>query len=276
MRSLTAILDDKISLLSPWLMLGIYVLLLALIALVAYKKRWLSLSGSLSAVVLGLMVLWLGGFSAFAVFLFFFVSSSLVSKMEKSVNKREKKGSRRDMVQVLANGLPAVLSLMLIKVPYLSLAALAAFSSATAEAAADTWSGSVGMMDKKPPVSILTGTPVPPGLSGGVTALGFAGGFSASLLTALLSSYVFGFSFSVLTVILFSGFLGSVIDSILGALVQVQYRNERGELTEKEEENGVKNERVRGIPWFDNDAVNLVSGMLSSSLTLFLVTAFLR
>lgn len=272
MQTLTGRLDRYLTLLPLWALLLIYLAVLSLIALFAYKKKWLTLSGAASAIVLGLIVLWMGGVSAFIIFLFFFVSSSLVSKMSKFVNRSEKKGSQRDIVQVLANGLPAVLAIMLIRVPSLSLASLAAFSAANAEAAADTWSGSFGVMSKKDPVSIITFTKVPRGISGGVTALGFLGGFSASLLVAVLSIGVFGHSLGIACIIAGSGFLGSVIDSVLGAVVQVQYRAKDGSLTEKDEENGEKNERVRGIPGFDNDAVNFTSGILAASLAMLLTS----
>lgn len=272
MQTLTGRLDRYLTLLPLWALLLIYLAVLSLIALFAYKKKWLTLSGAASAIVLGLIVLWMGGVSAFIIFLFFFVSSSLVSKVSKFVNRSEKKGNQRDIVQVLANGLPAVLAIMLIRVPSLYLASLAAFSAANAEAAADTWSGSFGVMSKKDPVSIITFTKVPRGISGGVTALGFLGGFSASLLVAVLSIGVFGLSLGIACIVAGSGFLGSVIDSVLGAVVQVQYRAKDGSLTEKDEENGEKNERVRGIPGFDNDAVNFTSGILAASLAMLLTS----
>ena len=269
MQTLTGKVDRYLTLLPLWSLLLIYILLLSLIAVFAYKKKWLTLSGAVSAVILGLIVLWMGGVSAFTVFLFFFVSSSLVSKLSKFVNRREKKGNRR---QVMANVLPAALSILLIRVPSLSLASIAAFSAANAEAAADTWSGSFGVLSHRDPVSIITFTKVPKGISGGVTALGFLGGVSASLLVAILSMGVFGHGFGTACIIAGSGFLGSVIDSILGAVLQVQYRAKDGSLTEKEEEDGEKNERVRGIPGFDNDAVNFTAGILSSSLAMLLTT----
>ena len=81
MQTLTGRLDRYMTLLPLWALFLIYLSLLSLIAILAYKKKWLTLSGSLSAVVLGLIVLWMGGISAFLIFLFFFVSSSLVSEM---------------------------------------------------------------------------------------------------------------------------------------------------------------------------------------------------
>ncbi|MCI7606463.1 MAG: DUF92 domain-containing protein, partial [Spirochaetales bacterium] len=79
MQTLTGRLDRYLTLLPLWALLLIYLAVLSLIALFAYKKKWLTLSGAASAIVLGLIVLWMGGVSAFIIFLFFFVSSSLVS-----------------------------------------------------------------------------------------------------------------------------------------------------------------------------------------------------
>ena len=272
METMTGRFDKLMTLLPPWEQLLIYLAILSFMALLSYKKKWLTLSGAISAFLLGLIVLWMGGFSAFVVFLFFFISSSLVSRVSKEINRREKKGNSRDMVQVLANGLPAVLSLLLTRLPSLYIPALVAFSSAVAEATADTWSGSIGSLSHKDPLSIITLTKVPKGISGGVTLLGFLGGLSASLLVSSLSIGVFGLSLGMGCIIAGSGFLGSVLDSFFGAVFQVQYRAKDGSLTEKDEEDGEKNERVRGIPGFDNDMVNLVSGILSSTLALLLAT----
>ena len=176
------------------------------------------------------------------------------------------------MVQVLANGLPAALCLLAVNFPYLRIPALTAFSAATAEATADTWSGAFGMMSRQEPVSIITFTKVPKGISGGVTAYGFLGGLVASVLVATMAMGSLALSFGGASIVAGSAFLGSVIDSILGATLQVQYRNKEGRATEKKEEDGERNERIRGIPGFDNDMVNLVSGILSASLAFFLAT----
>lgn len=272
MQNLTGIIDGKLRLLPPWLLLAIYLIVLGLLAAISFRRRWLTLSGAISAVVLGLVVLWMGGVSAFLVFLFFFLSSSVISKFAKEGERIEKKGSRRDMVQVLANGLPAALCLLAVNFPYLRIPALTAFSAATAEATADTWSGAFGMMSRQEPVSIITFTKVPKGISGGVTAYGFLGGLVASVLVATMAMGTLALSLGVASVVAGSAFLGSVIDSILGATLQVQYRNKEGRATEKKEEDGERNERIRGIPGFDNDMVNLVSGILSASLAFFLAT----
>ncbi|MBQ0071215.1 MAG: DUF92 domain-containing protein, partial [Spirochaetales bacterium] len=241
-----------------------YLVLLGGIAFLAKKKRWLTTSGAIGAIVLGLIVLYVKGFSGFAVFLFFFLTCSVVSKVKKTHNNREKKGSVRDLEQVLANGLPAVLCLLFSMILPFGEVAVLGFSAALAEEMADTWSGTLGILSKEPPVSILTFTPVPKGISGGVTLLGFLGGASGALLIALVHLGTLEMSFRSFLIISGTGFLGSVVDSLLGAAFQVQYRAKDGSLTEKEYEGEEKLERVRGIPGFDNDMVNLVCGLFSA------------
>lgn len=265
MYSLTTMLDRKLSALLPlWGILLLYLVLLDVIAVVALKKRWLTKSGAAGAVVLGLLVLYISGFSGFMVFLFFFLTCSLLSKLKRAYNGKEKKGSTRDIEQVLANGLPGVLCLLIYKMTGIGGAALVGFSAAMAEAMADTWAGTIGIMSRRNPVSIITFTPVPKGISGGVTLLGFLGGATGAFLIALVHVGTLNASFRDFSIIAGAGFLGCVIDSLLGAVFQVQYRSKDGSLTEKETEDGEALERVRGIPGFDNDAVNFVSGVFSA------------
>ncbi len=275
MQSILGQLDDKIALLPFWGIIGIYVVVLLLMVLISSWKKWLTPSGSAGAFTLGFMVLYLGGFSAFFLFLFFFVSCSALSKIRRSCNPREKKSSRRDLMQVIANGLPAVLALFLTRSFSLRMIALTAFSASIAEATADTWASTFGIMSRRTPVSIITMTPVPRGISGGVTLLGLSAAALGAALTALLHVFVFRCGLAGALVVAGTGFLGCVIDSVLGATVQEQFRRNDGSLTEKETEGEVKNERVRGIAGFDNDMVNLTSGLLTLSLSLLMATLVL-
>lgn len=271
--SIVGLLDDRVALLPFWGIVVIYISVLLVIAVVALWRKWLTPSGTLGAFSMGFIVLYMGGFSAFSLFFFFFFTCSILSKIKKSCNRREKKGSRRDLMQVIANGLPAVLALFLSRSPHFYRIAVAGYSAALAEAMADTFASTFGIMSKNDPVSVITFTKVPRGISGGVTVRGLVFSLLGSSLMALLHYAVLNSNIHQALIIAGTGFLGSLIDSVLGATVQEHFETEGGSLTEKEyDERGKKNRRVRGIPGFDNDIVNLVSGILSLSASLFLLS----
>ena len=70
--SIVGFLDDKVSLLPFWGIMVIYISLLLVIAVMALWRKWLTPSGTLGAFTLGFIVLYMGGFSAFSLFFFFF------------------------------------------------------------------------------------------------------------------------------------------------------------------------------------------------------------
>jgi uncharacterized protein (TIGR00297 family) len=149
-----------------------------------------------------------------------------------------------------------------------------AFCVSFAVSTADTWASEIGVLSKKDPVKIITLKPVPKGLSGGVSSIGlFASFLGAGLIS--IQAFIFSFVlyrdpnqslyFMVITIIL--GFLGSIIDSVLGATVQAQYFNEETQsLTEKKITSSGNARKVKGISVIDNNMVNFLSNLISSIL----------
>ena len=267
MRSWTGILDECLLSLPLYLRLLIIAAFLIIMAVIARRRRFLTLSGSVMSMVIGAVVFYIGGVSGIVMLLFFFLSGSVVGKLVRGVDRIGKKGSERDMMQVAANGLPAALMLILSRISPFPITALVSFAAGIAEAEADTMASEIGMLSHKDPVSIITFTKVPKGLSGGVTVLGAASAALSSFLIAFLFMGTFGCLWKDFFIIAASGTLGALFDSFLGATVQVHYRDRTGALTEKEkDEDGNDNTRVRGIRWIDNDMVNLLSGLFSSSV----------
>lgn len=269
-------LNDTVFLLPwPW-PLVVIVLFMLLFAVFAYLKRSLSASGALGAFVMGVVTLWTVRFEGFLLFLLFFLSCNIVGKISKRIRSVwepvdrsvEKKGSRRDAMQVLANGLMTVLAALLWY--YTGKAsALVMFGAAVAEATSDTFAGEVGRLSKRDPVSILTMKPIEKGLSGGVTLLGTAAAFFSSLAIASCWYLWFKTSIAQTAIVCILGFAGSVVDSFLGAFVQAMYRDpDTGKLTEHDTKNGQSLELVRGIRWMDNDMVNLMSNVFSAVFAL--------
>lgn len=256
----------------------------------AYRKEAVSRSGAVAGFLVGTAIFVGSGVLGWVLLMWFFGSSTLIGKLmttekRRAVNRHEK-GSRRDWVQVGANGgLPAIASIYfaLSGDPLGLLAAAAALASATA----DTWASEIGALSSRAPRSIITFRRIPTGTSGGVTLLGTAASAGGSVSVALL--FFVGALFSGATpqwdgvitasqgaaatlriaagVVALAGFFGSVVDSLLGATLQAQYRDDQGEVTERREGNRL----VRGFAPVTNDLVNAVSGLLVTGVALALV-----
>jgi len=166
------------------------------------------------------------------------------------------KSSTRDWAQVFANGgvagMLVVVSSILPDYDWYPL-----YLGSLAAVTADTWGTEIGLLSPEKPFLLTTLKPVSPGLSGGITFLGLAGGIVGSLLIGLsglpwLSGAV------LLPWILLAGLTGSLLDSFLGATVQGSYRCPVcGKTTERRQHcNRQPTFRIRGIGWINNDGVN--------------------
>ncbi len=250
-----------------------------LLAGVAYRKKSVSPSGAVVGFILGAAIFLAGGFSGWIVLGVFFVSSTIVGKLTDSRKHRlahiHEKGSTRDGMQAFSNAGPAALSM----VGYLLTGQgvfLVGFLGSMATANGDTWSSELGVLSKKDPVSLLTLRRVVPGTSGAVSLLGFVASALGSLLIVVsaIGLYVFygGFTPGTIALVFAGGIIGGLFDSLLGALLQGQYKDLRGNYTEKPVSQGTKNTLVRGFPWMNNDLVNLIS---NTGATIFVMIVHL-
>ena len=143
-------------------------------------------------------------------------------------------------------------------------------AAALAAASADTWATELGILSRTDPILIVSGKRVAKGTSGGVSLAGGA----ASLLGASVIAAVFLFLFTsgsgsstssntvwLAVGVVFSGFLGSLVDSILGATLQaIYYCPNCMKETEKHPLHhcGSETQWLRGIRWLNNDWVNFL------------------
>jgi uncharacterized protein (TIGR00297 family) len=203
--------------------------------------------------------------------LFFFVSSSVLSHWRASERERLvgavlEKGSRRDAIQVLANGVVfAVAALLSTAGNPETWQAIGA--GALAAATADTWSTEVGTVLGGTPRLLLFGREVQPGTSGGVTIAGLVSSVAAAVLAAIVSSGM-DWKTPVFAVVA-GGVAGSLIDSVLGATIQ-----ERGwcascaVATERRIHTcGTGTAHRGGIHGCGNDVINLVSIIAGAVVT---------
>jgi uncharacterized protein (TIGR00297 family) len=258
----------------------------AIIALLAHRRRALTAGGAAGAITVGTVIFAFGGWVWGLVLFAFFTLSSLLSRYRQA-DKREvadkfHKGARRDLGQVLANGgLAVILSLLYRSHPIPAL--LAAFLGAVATVNADTWGTEIGVLSPVPPRLISTGRSVLAGTSGGVTLLGTAASTLGALFIGLLGYMLVcleamlkgsdGLSLSwIIPATLFSGLLGSLFDSLLGATVQGIFYCARCETeTEKEVHGcGLRTSQARGWRWLNNDVVNFLSSACGALMAIAL------
>ncbi|HPS42532.1 MAG TPA: DUF92 domain-containing protein [Anaerolineaceae bacterium] len=243
----------------------------ALVAGAAYAARALSASGGLAAFVLGSIVFGLGGFSWAVVLVVFFVTSSGLSFLFKNrkagVEADFSKSGRRDAGQVIANGGVAGAAVLVHALAPQSALPWVAFCAALAAANADTWATELGVLSRQQPRMMTTWKVVAAGTSGGISTAGTAAAALGATLIAMVGLMLWpsglGFGDSRLLLagfVLLAGLAGSLVDSLLGATLQAIYwcpvcKKE----TEKHPQHscGTATIQMRGLPWLNNDWVNL-------------------
>ncbi len=270
-------MSQSITKIVPRTLLGL--LLSSSVALLAYRRRSLTRSGVTGAIITGTTTVSFGGWSWGLSLIFFFVSSTLLShfrERDKAALAEDKfsKGSKRDILQVAANGgVATLLALGNGLSPSSTVRQLceAGFIGAFATATADTWATELGTLSTQSPRLITTGKRVTPGTSGGITLLGTGvaaiGATALGLFYALLQRQRL---FALSLVGLVSGLAGSLFDSLLGATVQAMYYCP---VCEKETERRIHNcgtstYPLRGIAWINNDTVNFLATAFGAAVAM--------
>jgi uncharacterized protein (TIGR00297 family) len=248
-----------------------------LVAYVSYKRHRLNKSGFIGATLLGTLVFTFGNLIFYILMMLFFFSSTFISHMSSLLlpsthylmDKKVKKHESRNIIQVFANGgVLGVLSILYYFYPNSNMILLATISMAASTA--DTWAGEIGIFSHQATKSILTRKPIVRGLSGGVTNLGFLASLAGSTLITLASLIYALFTHIwqpyLIVALLLSvslGFLGSIIDSALGELVQAKYLGLDGiKITEHPTEDHHKLKLLSGFALIDNNMVNLLSNVM--------------
>nr|ADO27811.1 transmembrane protein 19 [Ictalurus furcatus] len=271
---------------SPWRWL-FSVLVPLIITSRALKNKSLDFGGCLGALLVG-FILTLANMSFLAALFAFFITSSKLTRWKGAVKKRidseYKEGGQRNWIQVFCNGgVPTELALLyMIEVgpgempvdftmqysaSWMCLSLLGALACSTG----DTWASEVGpVLSKSQPRLITTWTEVPAGTNGGVTIVG--------LVASFLGGATVGTAYFIFQLLLVSdlnmaapqwpivaygavaGLLGSLLDSLLGAVMQYSgYDESTGKVVNFE---SPKVKWICGKPILDNNGVNLFSSIL--------------
>jgi uncharacterized protein (TIGR00297 family) len=251
------------------------------IAGLAYYKHSLTRSGLIAAVFFGTLIYMFGGILVWSALIAFFVSSSVLTKF-----KAHKKASKtddikgRNYIQVISNALVAtVFSILYFFINQEIFLLAAVVSIATSNS--DTWASEIGVLSQGKTRYIINLKEAPRGASGAITLLGTFAAVLGAMFIALIFIIVYYLSFGLTLesfllygfIISFGGFIGCFMDSYLGALIQAKYKGVKtGRLTEK---SWLPDEKVilaSGFALITNDAVNFLSSLFASVITVFMFT----
>lgn len=249
------------------------------IASVAFRARALSPGGAIAAAIVGGCVFAGAGTRGSAALIVYFFTSTLLGRLPIAATAQQRRGNRRDAVQVLANGgIPAALSIVsCFGSPRMGPLAQAGYFGAVASATSDTWATEVGTRLGRNPRSIVTLQPTTTGASGGITLAGLGGSLLGAAMIAFVAvvkpSSSSACQRSTAFAIAFGGITGSLVDSLLGAAVQeVRMCPTCGVETELLVHcRSVATRRTRGAAWCNNDIVNALSTAIGACATMALL-----
>eukprot|EP00667_Euglena_gracilis_P014349 EG_transcript_14847 len=267
------------------------------------RKKSLSLSGAAAAFLVGCLSV-AAGPRFTAVLLTFFVTCSALTKQGKERKRRVEEdyelSSCRNWHQVFCNGFTgtAVCAYLLYLhwqaaplSPRLRDALTGVFLGHYACCTADTWASEVGILATAPPVHVLTLRRVPAGTNGGVTGLGLAASVAgaavlglahwlacaatagaapasalgqAVLTPALVDAGPWMGSWASIPLTALLGLFGSLLDSVLGAVLQYSGAIPGTERVVNGPRAGAKH--ICGRDVVSNNTVNLLSSAATAAL----------
>lgn len=252
-------------------MLYISIFFSLIIPFLTIRKKALTVAASLFAGLMIFISFWCGGYYGGFWLLFSYGAIVVIDKICKPATGKimdsiNKKTATRDLVQVIVNGGAALISVILFYLTKNDLF-MVCYAVGISESLCDSVASDVGVLSKATPVNICTWKPIQKGMSGGISFLGTISAFVASVIggTSFLIAYNDlrnGIRIAVVS------FLGCLIDSILGATVQIKNTCVVcHQLTEKDSHCGKRTQYCRGVKCIDNCAVNFISNIASVALT---------
>lgn len=188
-----------------------------------------------------------------------------------SLDQVAARSDRRDIWQVVANGGASTAISLFGRRP----AWHAAYVGSLAAVTGDTWATEIGSRFGGQPRHIIRWTPIPTGISGGVslpgTVASAAGGALIGLLAGIKGRGLQRKRRQMAFVGLAAGTAGSLIDSLVGATLQERRWCDACEMaTERETHScGGRTRHVGGVQGITNDTVNLIcslSGALAGGI----------
>ena len=247
---------NKINFVSEFLFI---ITLIVLSLFTFYTKKHLSISGFIGASLMAVLLFGFGGYSYTYPIVVFFITSTILSFIKNQHSEIKK--SDRTINQVYATG-GIALSICILNYFFSHSLMYPCFLASVAAANSDTWGTEIGKKSNKKPIDIISGNTVSEGVSGGITLYGNIGSIIGSILIGIIG-YYFLRDIKIISLIIISGFISSIFDSILGSSVQARYISPEGLIITEEYKKSYY--LYTGSKQVNNDIVNLcctISGPL--------------
>jgi len=220
------------------------------------RKKWLDQSGWWAAFWLA-MVLWMsGGWKALSAPLFLLVAGSVAGRLFHATHSFD----QRTAQQVFSNGWIGVVLYMLYGLTGQAEWQVLAWCS-FAISICDTVSSEVGTAVGGKTYNIANFKAMQPGLSGGISLAGTAGGLIAVLLLAVCLHFLLPVTNIQLLWLVATGMAGMLVDSVMGSKWQALWKQGSG-FTETSTD-GSEAEPVKGFAWLNNHWVNFLSNAIT-------------
>jgi uncharacterized protein (TIGR00297 family) len=245
-------------------------------ALIAIASRAIDKGGFLASVVVGYSILWGGGYKWFIIVAAFFTLGVGFTYYKYEYKKRmgtaQEKGGSRNWPNIIANG--GVASIFAVAQTFFGgFMYQILFIGAISAAGADTVATELGLLSKSHPRLITRlNKEVAHGTSGGITLLGLLGAFLTSAIIGSLALLVgLGDGVNLILISIFGGVVGSIGDSILGAVLQRKGECRIcGKFTEGSRHCDEPVKIVSGLRFIDNNVVNLLATIIGAAAALSL------
>ncbi len=193
----------------------------------AFRARIADISAMLSATLLGVVIIISSdkGWFLLSILLAFFLLGSIFTRYKYSYKLErgiaEGKGGVRGYKNVFSNSLAALsLALAYGIFPAHGQVLLAGYLGSVATACGDTLASEIGETYKGEPRMITTFKKAMPGTDGAISNLGEAAAFFGASAIAILSFILIRNDFILMVAVIAGGFIGTNIDSVLGATLQ--------------------------------------------------------
>ena len=176
--------------------------------------------------------------------------------------KKHDKNRGRTAKQVGAVGLVAAICIVIYYFTANDLF-LMLFYAVLGEQFADSLASDIGRLTRYKNIDIIKFCPVEKGISGGVSVLGPVCALVSSVIFMLIPLLFDTFDWRYFALLAALAFAGTLIDSVLGSLVQALYRCPVcGKYTEESSHCNGKVQLVKGISWIKNSEVNFLSSVI--------------